>query len=183
MEGDPSLAAFRHECVISIHSLRVEGDNVAVFVQAKQLYFNPLPPRGGRLIRILAAFIANNFNPLPPRGGRPLGECSPHFHISISIHSLRVEGDGVLFGQTLPSRYFNPLPPRGGRRPQKFSRGAETNFNPLPPRGGRRCRSRFPFGSWNFNPLPPRGGRHYAIGIRLFFVLFQSTPSAWRETS
>ena len=55
--------------------------------------------------------------------------------------------------------YFNPLPPHGGRPPAVFQR--KKHFNPLPPHGGRR------------SERTQRG--------RLF--VFQSTPSAWRETS
>ena len=33
-----------------------------------------------------------------------------------------------------------------------------------------------------FNPLPPHGGRQYQIMFRCRRLLFQSTPSAWRET-
>ena len=33
-----------------------------------------------------------------------------------------------------------------------------------------------------FNPLPPHGGRHAGKYVALDIVLFQSTPSAWRET-
>ena len=35
----------------------------------------------------------------------------------------------------------------------------------------------------DFNPLPPHGGRHPIIPLFLHLSIFQSTPSAWRETS
>ena len=41
------------------------------------------------------------------------------------------------------------------------------------------CKSR----TGNFNPLPPHGGRPFFLGISTYAVRFQSTPSAWRETS
>ena len=58
------------------------------------------------------------------------------------------------------------------------------HFNPLPPHGGRRAvpavyRQR----QINFNPLPPHGGRLSSIRVSPNSPLFQSTPSAWRETS
>ena len=34
----------------------------------------------------------------------------------------------------------------------------------------------------HFNPLPPHGGRPAADAALLTMLLFQSTPSAWRET-
>ena len=81
-------------------------------------------------------------------------------------------------------KYFNPLPPHGGRlaasspvrgaynisihslrmegdRPRFFRRTRRAYFNPLPPHGGRQC-----VGEWEMELYP-----------------FQSTPSAWRETS
>ena len=38
--------------------------------------------------------------------------------------------------------------------------------------------------AWNhFNPLPPHGGRLAATAISTMPSIFQSTPSAWRETT
>ena len=37
-------------------------------------------------------------------------------------------------------------------------------------------------GVYNFNPLPPHGGRQGGSREKLPVMLFQSTPSAWRET-
>ena len=59
---------------ISIHSLRVEGDQIPPARFGRRQKFNPLPPCGGRLD------TANYLNPMA----------------AISIHSLRVEGDAVL---------------------------------------------------------------------------------------
>ena len=125
----------------------------------------------------------------------------------ISIHSLRMEGDRLVDGfrqtiegfQSTPSAWretglydafygkktnFNPLPPHGGRR-QQFRRSQSMfHFNPLPPHGGRphtfRHGRTFPS---HFNPLPPHGGRPAGVLIwQRKNNLFQSTPSAWRET-
>ena len=56
---------------------------------------------------------------------------------AISIHSLRMEGDGnsQTFGEWLED--FNPLPPHGGRQLEYARPAVEENFNPLPPHGGR----------------------------------------------
>ena len=40
----------------------------------------------------------------------------------------------------------------------------------------------FPAWNINFNPLPPHGGRLHAKLYAYIVQLFQSTPSAWRET-
>ena len=49
MEGDFAIAPFALTINISIHSLRMEGDFSKMFTPALILYFNPLPPYGGRL--------------------------------------------------------------------------------------------------------------------------------------
>ena len=46
-----SFPAYRK---ISIHSLRVEGDNAVVYTDVVIAYFNPLPPCGGRRIVIIS---------------------------------------------------------------------------------------------------------------------------------
>ena len=82
--------------------------------------------------------------------------------ISISIHSLRVEGDGkgVHLDHNAVSD-FNPLPPCGGRPKDQISLRLTRYFNPLPPCGGRPLTVILPSAlSLDFNPLPPCGGRH-----------------------
>ena len=95
----------------------------------------------------------------------------------ISIHSLRVEGDIYRFGQRSGrSRYFNPLPPCGGRLLLTVVVSTVCDFNPLPPCGGRRscgCDSRH-FG--NFNPLPPCGGRRSLTRSSGRFFNFNPLP-------
>ena len=71
MEGDNHNTRSRKLSKISIHSLRMEGDNMHISWLALLCHFNPLPPHGGRqAIRRTAAAREN-----------------------ISIHSLRMEGD------------------------------------------------------------------------------------------
>ncbi len=79
---------------------------------------------------------------------------------TISIHSLRVEGDSLVYSYKFPEKYFNPLPPCGGRLSTFCVWYSMFYFNPLPPCGGRL------------------GISPYAVNC----VLFQSTPSVWRET-
>ena len=58
------------------------------------------------------------------------------------------------------------------------------NFNPLPPHGGRHVTIPNTITSiGNFNPLPPHGGRLInPYTEEKTVIVFQSTPSAWRET-
>ena len=71
-EGDTTVwVRATLEATISIHALREEGDAARHTASSHVLYFNPRPPRGGRLncnSFLLLAFL--NFNPRPPRGGR-----------------------------------------------------------------------------------------------------------------
>ena len=93
VEGDRRSSYPAVMCLISIHSLRMEGDKsdaASVFVLGN---FNPLPPRGGRLISGNYFVTILHFNPLPPRGGRRPRAGTGSLARAISIHSLRVEGD------------------------------------------------------------------------------------------
>ena len=128
----------------------------------KRLYFNPLPPHGGRHIPDAEDTKQNHFHPLPPHGGRPrhnhggtddrIFQSTPSAwretdqplsrdtHQPISIHSLRMEGDVVSVAVSGKPLYFNPLPPHGGRQKTSRHPARESHFNPLPPHGGRPTR-------------------------------------------
>ena len=51
MEGDAIGNTEMVEYRISIHSLRMEGDRWILLNGMEQHHFNPLPPHGGRLAR------------------------------------------------------------------------------------------------------------------------------------
>ena len=58
--------------------------------------------------------------------------------LTISIHSLRMEGDSSFLLIDFMVHHFNPLPPYGGRRCDIYEFRIVFHFNPLPPYGGRR---------------------------------------------
>ena len=151
-------------------------------------------------------FLVHNFNPLPPHGGRLCVNPSPVQEVTISIHSLRMEGDvselpvkpvriafqstpsawretieiDLLSGQEVIS--IHSLRMEGDPTGRKL-RGLWENFNPLPPHGGRPAFPLFcPQQKSHFNPLPPHGGRLFQLRKKRSDKIFQSTPSAWRET-
>ncbi len=126
--------------VISIHSLRMEGDYKCAIIYTEVRDFNPLPPHGGRL-RWVAA---------PGRFG------------NISIHSLRMEGDifspfpfrkteefqstpsawretPILLYTSWVARYFNPLPPHGGRPSHRSSPATPSLFQSTPSAWRETC--------------------------------------------
>ena len=116
-EGDGTRMDYLAELIeISIHSLREEGDLSKSLKQQKlKLYFNPLPPRGGRHPK---AGTLTTFEIISIHSLREEGDCNSNefseFSL-ISIHSLREEGDEPCQPIHWSLRHFNPLPPRGGR--------------------------------------------------------------------
>ena len=125
---------------------------------------------------------------------------------SISIHSLRMEGDAFGQDSALPPPYFNPLPPHGGRPCQFLFAMILLTFQSTPSAwretllcatsGGNSLISIHSLrmeGDDNiriyrmlrihFNPLPPHGGRLSSHYLCPGGSIFQSTPSAWRETA
>ena len=92
MEGD-DIGRKRHtqDLKISIHSLRMEGDVAEVYFCLWLWYFNPLPPHGGRPGKTIHQSGHNAyFNPLPPHGGR---------------HSLLNSSAGIWAFQSTPSAW------------------------------------------------------------------------------
>ena len=185
MEGDNECPEIIANFCISIHSLRMEGDVYMTIIYYNYIYFNPLPPHGGRPCK-----YTNSSN-----------------EIAISIHSLRMEGDAVArkenfsinrfqstpsaWRETLPSRsvtlpsacHFNPLPPHGGRPSHRSSPATPSLFQSTPSAWRETIENKTVIGRIRisihslrmegdmtdlftpspgryFNPLPPHGGRH-----------------------
>ena len=79
------------------------------------MYFNPLPPHGGRLTSLLLPLKALLFQSTPSAWRETRDRYNLAEAKKISIHSLRMEGD-VLFPHLVRrSTHFNPLPPHGVR--------------------------------------------------------------------
>ena len=147
-------------------------------------YFNPLPPHGGRHRAVCAdnvvsvisihslrmegdrnniesALIQKHFNPLPPHGGRPMCQDTTRSQTFISIHSLRMEGDLRLPLQLIRRGLFQSTPSAWREtKSMTLTRSELLHFNPLPPHGGRRLTFVPSSTRLHFNPLPPHGGRH-----------------------
>ena len=132
------------ELPISIHSLRMEGDCIAAAEEIVLILFQSTPSAW----RETSSFSGGSQNfafQSTPSAWRETTIIAVQFRSrTISIHSLRMEGDDPLSGfinlvstlfQSTPSAwretsvshiitnflyYFNPLPPHGGRR---FRRG------------------------------------------------------------
>ena len=167
--------------------------------------FYPRPPRGGRRPTPRALPGKVEFLSTPSaRRATWCGGCdiTP---MTISIHALREEGDGVRDRGLRPLRDFYPRPPRGGRPAQPratAARGAisihalreegdpaqkapdrpgEISIHALREEGDP---SRLERGNLrkHFYPRPPRGGRRPTPRALPGKVEFLSTPSARRAT-
>ena len=104
-------------------------------------YFNPRPPRGGRLRIGQPQHRGCLFQSTPSarRATLPghksntlrIFQSTPSARRATSVHRCSISGH----------IYFNPRPPRGGRPIQNSpQRILYFNFNPRPPRGGRPLR-------------------------------------------
>ena len=102
---------------ISIHAPREGGDHLEGLQQQGEEIFQSTPPARGATTSSSRTFTTRSyFNPRPPRGGRLIGRRSVLRRLGISIHAPREGGDPRAWPNLPARRYFNPRPPRGGRR-------------------------------------------------------------------
>ena len=170
-------------------------------------HFNPLPPHGGRLsARTIERYVTSHFNPLPPHGGRH-ATCDQDIRYAkfqstpsawretqvtddwlsrntISIHSLRMEGDPDAARSVASSTpNFNPLPPHGGRLVTICREFQEffISIHSLRMEGDLIVFVFFSGIVISIHSLRMEGDTRKNSYSRSH-QLFQSTPSAWRET-
>ena len=150
---------------------------------------------------------ALNFYPRPPGGGRPDAQLQRiNDGIKISIHALRVEGDGGGVGGTVQLDHFYPRPPGGGRlielglypAPDYISIHAlrvegdmdamlySTNTHPFlsTPSGWRATTADGQAGKTarKFLSTPSGWRATTPDGDPVYYNVFLSTPSGWRAT-
>ena len=149
--------------------------------------FNPLPPHGGRLTDYYDTYSdKEDFNPLPPHGGRLKEIYDTRVALKISIHSLRMEGDQGSSRYTAPSPHFNPLPPHGGRPSGILTMTIPhcISIHSLRMEGDIQRLGKSPEPrNISIHSLRMEGDGGGDREILFEMTLFQSTPSAWRETS
>ena len=170
-------------------------------------HFNPLPPHGGRLLLLTAPAFRTIFQSTPSAWRETASFIRTPICIEISIHSLRMEGDACSGGSSGRLINFNPLPPHGGRLFSGRSALLRRHFNPLPPHGGRPIPPQMSIQVLHISihSLRMEGDTRHALQGRVKLCIsihslrmegdessyrqrrktlrFQSTPSAWRETS
>ena len=95
---------------ISIHALREEGDVSPPFWGAAGSYFYPRPPRGGRPAAESLAALTDVFLSTPSARRATPERRIQRLQQPISIHALREEGDGFVWGIRLHLRRFLSTP-------------------------------------------------------------------------
>ena len=147
------------------------------------MYFNPLPPHGGRHLRMQRESVHRHFNPLPPHGGRPAQDLSRlpttqfqstpsawretrhalqgRVKLCISIHSLRMEGDSLSISSVSAVSTFQSTPSAWRETIVSHRSDLEIIFQSTP-------------SAWR---------ETYSQSSCFGVERFQSTPSAWRETN
>ena len=148
--------------LISIHSLRMEGDISVAAISRCNAAFQSTPSAWRETDAVTQTAKA----------------------VRISIHSLRMEGDLIEGVYLRTDAEFQSTPSAWRETFCQSLRSAVHTFQSTPS-AWRETRQRFqvPVCYCNFNPLPPHGGRLYKKYAKAQRYIFQSTPSAWRETS
>ena len=185
MEGDIALFDFGISEKISIHSLRMEGDYFSSAPCAPPQAFQSTPSAWRETWQFQSTGISHGISIHSLRmEGDDCGYMGNLHHDVISIHSLRMEGDsrGEMYAEV--DRDFNPLPPHGGRQEEALARTADCNISIHSLRmEGDDLMFRRPELLKLFQSTPSawrETGKSRWIGIAT--KSFQSTPSAWRET-
>ena len=97
--------------LISIHSLRMEGDWLYFLTSSNNRIFQSTPSAWRETDFFTCAINAIcHFNPLPPHGGRLEDMRNGFSGLTISIHSLRMEGDGSFGGKFTSILIFQSTP-------------------------------------------------------------------------
>ena len=115
MEGDDIHKKLNLDDMISIHTLRVEGDQKLVdyLKTCRRISIHTLRVEGDRNDVVKGDFTYKiSIHTLRVEGDSQLYTINPDN--GISIHTLRVEGDIVVVVFFNGHKYFNPHPPSGG---------------------------------------------------------------------
>ena len=122
VEGDQvNPPAWGHASGISIHALRVEGDSGYPPCSKGGLRnFYPRPPGGGRHFPTISRATIDYISIHALRVEGDSTSRSAGLGSDISIHALRVEGDGCLYAVHQRQLHFYPRPPGGGRHSSSY---------------------------------------------------------------
>ena len=164
---------------ISIHAPREGGDPIAAVSFGCRRYFNPRPPRGGRLLRRACYHISIGFQSTPPARGAtprsPFGTPRPH----ISIHAPREGGDCRIAASAWSPQQFQSTPPaRGATTPPGVLSYQHRISIHAPREGGDGWITGTASGLGISIHAPREGGDENGSNNGLKLGKFQSTPPA-----
>ena len=147
-------------------------------------HFNPRPPHGGRLGKVILSSRLYKFQSTPSSRRATNQDKLYNLINPISIHALLTEGDrtSIAFFSTFP--LFQSTP--SSRRATWTLWADRPNFplfqsTPSSRRATGYIQEKQPVIS-NFNPRPPHGGRLRFGAANYALYQFQSTPSSRRAT-
>ena len=122
---------------ISIHAPREGGDCIKHFLTVRKYYFNPRPPRGGRLSPPFQNSLPRLFQSTPPaRGATTMNEWQQQI-AEISIHAPREGGDQMAWAKAKADRVFQSTPPaRGATGRSPLALLPARSFQSTPPARG-----------------------------------------------
>ena len=146
--------------MISIHSLRMEGDAPSCSVVKRKNIFQSTPSAWRETSGTLhTAILARYFNPLPPHGGRQRERLSYNIDMQFQSTPSAWRETPRDSNRNLTGKFQST--PSAWRETKTFQSvyKATTDFNPLPPHGGRPLCPPQIWRTGHFNPLPPHGGR------------------------
>ena len=175
-----------HGAGISIHALRVEGDDQADRRCARGggISIHALRVEGDRCDLVLQLDVHISIHALRVEGDLNSHKAFPAV-VRISIHALRVEGDAGGYSAGCDARHFYPRPPGGGRRMPLTCTAAGARFLSTPS-GWRATRSeilpRIFYRHISIHALRVEGDTKQIADV-LAAAEFLSTPSGWRATA
>ena len=101
--------------IISIHTLRMEGDLYAITTRIATVKFQSTPSAWRVTYYYMDGAKSDSISIHTLRMEGDTGCRHQIIPASISIHTLRMEGDAEKFGHgNIPVKDFNPHPPHGG---------------------------------------------------------------------
>ena len=175
------MGAGSFDKIISIHAPREGGDLLDPHLIHLHSYFNPRPPRGGRLFCNICACAfwlfqstppargatldseypqlkGKQFQSTPPARGATIPRHTPQHPVPISIHAPREGGDVCGVYPAVCQRISIHAPREGGDWAFPVSLGQLLYFNPRPPRGGRPFHVLCPLNRSDISIHAPREG-------------------------
>ncbi len=145
--------------LISTHAPRAGGDVAGCKLEMSKKRFQPTPPAQGATRETPQRTLAMSyFNPRPPRRGRlDVGDLRKR-PIDISTHAPRAGGDHYITAAATIIIIFQPTPPAQGATGLYRRSAGCRKFQPTPPAQGATSSHNIATCCKKFQPTPPAQG-------------------------